>query len=64
MFWENVSILSKPTLFDFVIASVHLVNGVDPYLGEYYADKPKKNLINYTTGKYCPLLSHTTSLMY
>ena len=28
--------------FDFVIASVHLVNGVDPYLGEYYADKTKE----------------------
>ena len=41
MFWENAPILSSLP-FDFVIASVHLVNGVDPYLGEYYADKTKE----------------------
>jgi len=28
--------------FDFVIASVHLVNGVDPYLGEYYSGRTKE----------------------
>jgi len=28
--------------FDFVIASVHLVGGVDPYLGEYYKGKTKE----------------------
>ncbi len=28
--------------FDFVIASVHLIGGVDPYLGEYYRGKTKK----------------------
>jgi len=28
--------------FDFVIASVHLINGVDPYLGDYYRIRSKE----------------------
>jgi histidinol-phosphatase (PHP family) len=28
--------------FDFIIASVHLVNGMDPYLGEYYQGMTKE----------------------
>ncbi|MDP4181291.1 MAG: histidinol-phosphatase HisJ family protein [Bacillota bacterium] len=29
--------------FDFVIASIHVIDGLDPYYGEYFKDKPSKN---------------------
>lgn len=47
---EESTRLAKQYPFDFIIASVHLVNGEDPYEKEYYLNRDKtKSYIDYYT---------------